>query len=65
MLRTILGFAAGAIITSLIIEKGSVKKFKDVAKEKAVMLKSATCKAAAAARDEFRGDAGKEVQADN
>lgn len=62
MLKTILSVAAGFIIGGLVLESGSVKKFKEVAKEKAVKLKSAGEKAVAAAREEFRGDEGQEKE---
>jgi hypothetical protein len=53
MLKAILGFAAGFLITGFAVESGSVRKFKEVAAEKAARVKSAACKAAAAAREEF------------
>lgn len=62
MLKTIISIAAGFIIGGLVLESGSVKKFQEVAKEKAAKLKSAGKKAVAAAREEFRGDEGKEKE---
>jgi hypothetical protein len=64
MFRAILGFAAGFVVAGLVTNSGSVKKFKDVAAEKATKLKDAACenaakvksatqKAAAAVREEF------------
>lgn len=64
MLRAVIGFAAGFVLAGLVVESGSVKKFKEVAKEKASKIKSATLKAAAAAREEFRGSEGSESEAE-
>jgi hypothetical protein len=54
MFNAILSFAAGFVVASLVVESGSVKQFREAAKEKAARLKSATQKAAAAAKEEFR-----------
>jgi hypothetical protein len=64
MLRTILTFAAGFLVAGVVLETGSAKKFKEVAREKAAKLKSATQKAATAAREEFCRDADEETQTD-
>ncbi len=64
MVRAIIGFAAGCIVGGLVAKSGSVKKFKEVATQKAsqlkdatvesaAKLKSATQKAAAAVKEEF------------
>jgi hypothetical protein len=65
MLRAILGFAAGVIVTGFAVESGSVRKFKEVAAEKAARLKSATIKAAAAAREEWSPGVEKKVRKKN
>jgi len=54
MLRTILGFAAGFVTARFVMQSGSVKKFKDVAREKSAKMAAATRKAAEAAREEWR-----------
>jgi hypothetical protein len=54
MLRAIIGFAAGFVTARFLMQSGSVKKFKDVAKEKAAKVASATGKAASAASREWR-----------
>jgi hypothetical protein len=56
MIRAILSFAAGAFITAFVVESGSVKKFAEVAKEKACKVKAATQKGIAAAREEYCGE---------
>jgi methionine aminopeptidase len=53
MVRTLISFAAGFVIAGFVIDSASAKKFREVAGEKAAQLKSATQKAAAAAREEF------------
>ncbi len=54
MLRTILGFAAGFVTARLVAQSGSVKKFKEIAREKAAKMAAASKKAADAAREEWR-----------
>ena len=64
MLRAIFSFAAGFVVAGLVVDSGSVKKFREVATEKASQLKAAACenavkvksatqKAAMAVREEF------------
>ncbi len=53
MFNAIFSFAAGFVVASLVMESGSVKQFRDTAKNKVSKLKSATCKAAAAAKEEL------------
>ena len=57
MLRTILSVTAGFFLAGFIAERGSVKKFGEVAREKAVRIKSAAVKAAAAAKEEYYAEA--------
>jgi hypothetical protein len=57
MIRAILSFAAGAVVAAFVVESGSVRKFAEVAKEKAGKVKAAAEKGIAAAREEYCGEA--------
>jgi len=62
MLRTALTFAAGVVVAGFVLKSGSARKFREVAKDKATRLKAATRKAAAAAREEWHGEAGTKAE---
>ena len=64
MIRAIIGFAAGCVVGGWAVKSGSVKKFREIATEKAAQLKtvtqenagklkSAAQKAATAVKEEF------------
>ena len=59
MLRAILGIVAGFVITGIVTENDGLKRLKDTTVETASKLKSATLKAAAAARQELSSKASK------